>query len=207
MKICSAPDWVLLINNDIVLSNNSISSLLKTAKNSKRKSIVGGLTINLQDKQTIIKSGTIIKSWFLNITHHVFKGLKLQNIREKKPIEVDFLTGRCLLHPVEIFFLIGNYDSKTFPHYGADDEFSYRVKKIGYKSFIDPSCIIYLNSNSEIYSKKNFIKRALYILFNIKSSSNIMNKLNLTIKVVPLYAKFSFFIIGVVKSIYVLLKK
>ena len=45
------------------------------------------------------------------------------------------------------------------------------------------------------------------MFFDIRSSSNIKNKYNLSVEVVPGYAKVSFFLIGVVKSFYVYLKQ
>jgi len=44
-------------------------------------------------------------------------------------------------------------------------------------------------------------------IFSIKSSSNIINKFRLSFSVVPFYAKLSFFLIGVLKSMYVFLKR
>ena len=94
---------------------------------------MGALTLDFKDKKTIIKSGTIVKSWLLNITSHKFLGADFKTVQKQKPVKVDFLTGRCLLHPVEIFNKVKNYNSKKFPHYGADDEFSVRIKKYGYR--------------------------------------------------------------------------
>ena len=168
----------------------------------KRKSISGSLTVSFKDKKSIIKSGTIVKNWFLNLTSHQFVNDNIELLINKKSVEVDFLTGRCLLHPVEIFEVVGNYDSKTFPHYGADDEFSMRVKKFGYSSILCPSSIVYLKENDENRSiKTSLLNQFLFSLFNIKSSANIVNKFNLSLKVVPIYAKPSFFLIGILKSI------
>ena len=43
-------------------------------------------------------------------------------------------------------------------------------------------------------------------MFDKKSSSNIFDKFNFTIKAVPIYAKFSFFLIGLVKTFYIFIK-
>ena len=196
-------DWLLIINNDVELAPESVSELIKLSKLYKRKVLVGGLSINSDDKKTVIKSGTIVKSWFLNKTKHVYEGLNIFNLRDKSPINVDFLTGRCLLHPVEVFSKTNNYDSKTFKHYGGDDEFSMRVKKYDYLTLLCPNSINYLKSNVLKKSNRNFFKNFFYIFFNIRSSSNIYNKFNLTLKVVPFYAKPSFFLIGILKSMYI----
>ena len=114
----------------------------------KEKYLFSALTVSNKDKRKIIKTGSIVKSWMLNITKHVFVGLKLKNVI-KKPVEVDFVTARCLLHPAEIFKIAGNYNSKLFPHYGGDDEFSMRIKKYGYSTLVVPNIIVYLKDNKK----------------------------------------------------------
>ncbi len=206
-KNSNKDDWLLIVNNDIELSPNAISELVKSSINLKKKALIGALTINYNDKRTIIKSGTIVKSWFFNKTNHIYSGLNVNHLQNKKPIKVDFLTGRCLLHPLKIFSKVGNYDCKTFSHYGGDDEFSMRVKKYGYTTAICPKSIVYLKSNSPKTVNRNLFMKLLYVLFSIKSSSNVINKFNLSFRVVPWHAKITFFLIGIIKSLYVFLKK
>jgi GT2 family glycosyltransferase len=207
IKISKVGDWVLLVNNDVQLSSDVILELIKTSEAHNRKALVGALTVSAEDKKTIIKSGTVVKSWFLNITEHVFANQKLDDIINKSPVAVDFLTGRCLLHPVEIFLVAGNYDAKTFNHYGGDDEFSMRVKNYSFVTLLCPNSIVYLRAYNQEQKKKISIKNFFFIFFSIKSSSNIINKLKLSLRIVPLYARLSFFIIGVIKSFYIFLNR
>lgn len=207
LRLSKKNDWILLVNNDVEFKSNAISNLVKNSQKYKRKVIMGALTVSFKDKKTVIKSGTVVKSWFFNITSHQFLGLNLKSLKDKIPIKVDFLTGRCLLHPVEIFKKVKNYDSKRFPHYGADDEFSMRVKKFGYLSILCPTSIVFLKENNQRDIKRLNFKSFLFSIFSIKSSSNIINKFRLSFSVVPFYAKLSFFLIGVLKSMYVFLKR
>lgn len=200
-------DFILLLNNDVELSPSAIQELIKILTSNQRKAIAGALSIDLLDKKTIIKSGTIVKSWFFNWTKHIYKGVDVNKLNNRKPLQVDFLTGRCLLHPIEMFKITGNYDSKSFPHYGGDDEFSMRAKKFGYETLLCPTSIVYLN-NEDKNTLKNFsFKNFLFLFFNIKSSSNIINKFKLSLKIAPLYAKLTFFIFGLLKSFYIFLKQ
>ena len=203
LKISKTKDWVLLINNDVELSYDAIIKLIQVSESKNRKAIVGALSIDSNDKQKIIKSATIVESWLFNRTKHIFEGLNVKQVVDKEPVEVDLLTGRCLLHPIEVFKIAGNYDSKNFLHYAGDDEFSMRVKQYGYSTFINPKSIVYLKSNLQDDNKRKNLKSLLFVLFSIKSSSNIFNKFKLTIKIVPFYAKISFFLIGVLKSLYI----
>ena len=114
LKIGKPKDWILLVNNDVQLSFDAISHLVIIAKKKKRKALVGSLTIDADDRETVIKSGTVVESWFLNKTNHIFEKKKISEILNKNPVKVDFLTGRCLIHPIEIFKKVSNYDSKKF---------------------------------------------------------------------------------------------
>ena len=207
LKISSINDWALLVNNDVQFNIDSVLKLVKIGKINKRKALVGALTIDAKDRVTIIKSGTVVENWFFNKTTHIYEGVRLDKIYNKSPIQVDFLTARCLLHPVEIFKKVGNYDAMTFKHYGGDDEFSMRVKKYDYLTLLCPSSVVYLKRNEAIVSKNININNFFHALFNIKSSLNIFNKFKLTLKIVPWYAKPTFFLIGVMKSLYIFFKK
>ena len=65
------------------------------------------------------------------------------------------------MHPIEIFSKV-EIDSKTFQHYGGDDEFSMRVKQSGFVTLLCPSSIVYLSSNN----KKDLIE-IYYVFFFI----------------------------------------
>ena len=81
-----------------------------------------------------------------------------------------------------------------------------RVKQSGFVTLLCPLSIVYLNSNNTKDFNRNILT-FFYTLFNIKSSSNIINKFKLTLKVAPYYAKLTFFLIGIMKSIYIFFKK
>ena len=112
LSICEKGDWVLLLNNDVQITEGVLKKLINFSIRKNRNVLVNALSVDLGDKKTIIKSGTIIKSWFFNITKHVYHNDKISNIKSNDPVEVDLLTGRCLLHPVEVFLSAGNYNSK-----------------------------------------------------------------------------------------------
>jgi glycosyltransferase involved in cell wall biosynthesis len=208
LKISKKDDWVLLVTNDVEMDINCLSELIRVAKNKNRMSLVGALTVKAQDRDTIVKSGSIVESWFFNKTKHIHEGLKLSLIKKKNnPIKVDFITGRCLLHPIEIFLKAGSYCKEELPHYGADDEFSIRIKKYGFSNFVCMTSIVYLEPNITHVKREISLKYLFETLFSIRSSSNIINKFRLTLKIVPLYAKATFFMIGVIKSFYIFFKK
>ena len=202
LSVCKQQDWVLLMNNDVQLTQGVIDKLILFSESRSRNAIVGALSVDLKDKDTIIKSGTKIKSWPLNITNHFHNGDSASNLISFDAIEADLLTARCLLHPVEVFWAIKNYNAELFPHYGGDDEFTSRAKRSGYELFVLPSALVYLD-NREPATPKNILDR----LFGVRSSINLINKWNFTRSSVPLYAQPTYYCIAVLKSIFILLKR
>jgi len=202
LSICNESDWVLLVNNDIQMEADTIEKLLNFAE--KKNVIVNALSLDIADKDTIVKSGTRVNSWLLNSTDHVLQGKSFSKLKSLKAIQVDLLTGRCLLHPVGVFNKTGNYDSERFPHYGGDDEFSVRASSLGYKLYVLPTAIVYLDRSSNV----NNLKRpgVLEHFFCIRSSSNIINKWNFTKVCVPPLARPTYYFFAVFKSVFTYLR-
>ena len=84
LKIGNKNDFILLLNNDVKLSSNALLNLVNVLIKFNRKAIAGALSVNFNDKKTIIKSGTVVKSWFWNSTNHLYKGQNINNIKIKK---------------------------------------------------------------------------------------------------------------------------
>ena len=82
-----------------------------------------------------------------------------------------------------------------------------RVKKYGYKVILCVKSLVYLKSNNYNNNSTKIKKNVFHTLFSIHSSSNIVNKFRLTVKITPFYAKLSFFIVGIFKSIYMYVKE
>lgn len=202
LNICNKEDWILLVNNDVQVKNDTIGKLVLFSNSLDRRVIVNAVSVDSSDQDTIIKSGTKILSWALNRTKHVYHGASLKSLLSYDAVEVDLLTGRCLLHPVKIFKTIGNYNSRLLPHYGGDDEFSARAKSFGYKLFVLPTAVVYLEQGGSLYKKKDIFRA----LFGIRSNINIINKWRLTRAIVPLYAQASYYLISIFKSLYIFLK-
>lgn len=207
IKIAKKNDWLLIVNNDVSLCFNTVSELIKLSNYYKRNALVSSISIDAKDKKTIIKTGTIVKSWFFNTTVHLFQNMNFTKLKKKDPVEVDIFTGRCLLHPIEIFKKIGNYNSNYFMHYGGDDEFSMRAKRYGFKNLLCLNSKVFLHNNVVTKYRDKNIKNFFYFLFNKKSSSNLIDKIKITIKIVPFYAKASYLFIGIIKSMHIFFKK
>tara|TARA_B110000008_G_scaffold271928_1_gene304003 strand:+ start:1314 stop:2198 length:885 start_codon:yes stop_codon:yes gene_type:complete len=205
-------DFVMTLNNDVTLSKNTITELLREARKN-RKGLFNALSINSKDKETSIRSGSIMKSWFFNYTSSIYSGILYNEILSYQPVKVDLLTGRSILLPVEIFKEIGNFDAKSFRHYGGDDEFSNRASKAGWSLYVVPKAIVYVDQEA---TGLNPLSRSLSIiqlaksLYSINSTNNIFVRTKLSFRMVPWYAIPTYLLISYIKiflSILIGLKK
>lgn len=199
-KNCSDQDYLILMNNDVRISDLDVLRKMSTfVEANQRKVICAPATLSSSDPDLYITTGVIVRSWFLNITKKIIEGVKSEKSLLETEIEVDFITGRFLLHPIEIFKKIGNYNSAVLSHYGGDDEFSARCKKQGIKPFVLLNCAVFLdNAFDDTDSIKS--KSIVFWMLDPKSNINIVDKFKLAKCVSPRLSFLTYFIIGAFKS-------
>jgi len=120
-------DYVLLLNNDTVITNNLLDSLIKQSNNLNQK-IVQPLILNY-DGTKIWNSGGSINNFF-----GTFKTLKKGESFKGLKSNIDFtdwFTGCCVLIKSEVFNDIGYFDERFFAYY-EDIDFSIRLNANGY---------------------------------------------------------------------------
>jgi GT2 family glycosyltransferase len=197
-------DWVVLMNNDVELCDETtFKKLIETFSICGRKSIIAPLTTSRIDGNTTITSGTVIKSWVFNITRHVYNGESAYQHRKAELQRVDLMTARCLVHPIEVFERIGNYDYRRFPHYGGDDEFSARAKRNGYELYVDPKITILLDESIDKIVQKS--RGVFFLIFDKRSAINLLTKFRFALHIVPPVARPTYFIVAVVKTLFIIL--
>lgn len=142
-------DFILLINNDTVTTEDFLDELIKTAITNRRIGILGCRIHYYKDKSKVWFSGGKI-DFLRGAFYHdevLCSGLR----------ESDFITG-CLMHiPSSVFRIAGLFDETYFLNV-EDIDFSWRVKKAGYVLMLDCDAIIYHKVSASIgglYSAKN----------------------------------------------------
>ncbi len=181
LEIANNNDLIFTLNNDTELLPDTLKNLYSISKK-KPKSIIGAVNVFFEETVKIEPSAFIRKNKF--IFRKLYKrvnewGEKLSDT--SKIIEVDALSGKGVLIPVEIYKKIGIYNSEKLPHYHADTEFTLRAKKNGYK--------IYLSYKAKILSHQNLtgtgtiatntnIKEFIQSFKNIKSAIHFKSLLN-----------------------------
>ena len=199
-------DYLMSLNNDVFLSERAIEILFNSLK-ARPKSIFSSISISEGDNQRIMSSGAKMISWILNISYHPFYGRSYDSLDNLNSVEVDMLNGRSVIYPMQVFKK-NTFDFKRFPQYGGDNEFSYRVKKLGYSLNINPKSIVYVQRSE---TGLNPMDRTLTFsekvisLFSIRSVNNVFIRAKFALVVPPIYARPTYFLIALMKILIQLL--
>ena len=186
----SLEDWVLLINNDTKIDHNFIQSLLDIARQ-YAPAAVGSVICDEIDLSRLLSIGVSIDSWRLKTKDIIDQDVFLSS---SSPIEVDALSGRGVILPMESLKASGGMRPKFLPHYLADYEFSLRVKRSGWKLLVSREAAVY---SSDDYGSRKLNLSWGEKLFSVRSpqylpamiifwweASNFLQKITLPFRVI-----------------------
>jgi len=153
-------DLILLLNNDTVVEKEFLSVLVKRAVADKNVGIIGNKVYYYSEPAKIWSAGGGIT----RLTKRTFQygENKIDKKRFIREMEVDFLSGCCMLIKREVFERIGLLDAEYFMYY-EDVDFCLRAKKL-FKIIYTPGAIIWhkvsATSNKsyrDYYRMRNYI--------------------------------------------------
>jgi len=172
-------DYILTMNDDTIIRPNYIETLLECASKHP-KSLIGSISISDSDGSRVVDAGVHI-NWLTAKFTNLAKEKKWEDILKvgSSIHNVDVLPGRGTLIPAEVFRDIGLYDAASFPHYGADYEFSRRAHMNGYSLLINYKSIVIsrveaTGLNNRVTSLK--WRDLLRSFFSIRSANNLIQR-------------------------------
>ena len=122
-------EYIMLINDDVVVDENFLQPLVETMENDKQIGVVGPMMLFYRDKKKIQTIGDRINLWLAKFPPIVFdiedKGQFRANIK------ADYITGAGLMIRSETVEKIGLMDYRYFL-YVEEIDWCYRAKKAGY---------------------------------------------------------------------------
>jgi len=146
-------DYVLIINNDVIVEKDLLTNLLKTIESKETIGIVvpkiyfaEGFEFhkNRYKKEDLGKvfwyaGGDV--DWKNMIASH--RGVdEVDKGQFNKMEETDYATGCCMLVKKEVFEKVGLFDEKYFLYF-EDADISMRIKRAGYKIIYQPNAILW----------------------------------------------------------------
>lgn len=187
-KLIQQNDYILTLNNDLTVDRNYLYSLISVSEKYK-PCIVGSVSVADENRELIDFAGIKWNKYSGKRTANFKKDTKYSQISSQEIIHSDLLPGRGTLIPAECFKKIGFYDQKHFPHYAADEDYSLRAEKSGYKLLISTNAVVYSNINNTGLNyklQKPTIKLFIKSLTSIKSAINIKSRFFWAIKNSPI---------------------
>jgi hypothetical protein len=165
--------YLLFLNPDTIVTQDTISEMLRIIKGKKDKGILGCKVLN-RDKTIQPSCGNFptIFNVFLDRIPLFNKTIRTQLIRNEAYYqhdhEPDWISGVCMLMAKKTFFSLNGFDEKYFL-YVEDVDLCYRAKKAGYKIYYSPNATIYHKDMGKTKNRKPFkarqIRKGISIFF------------------------------------------
>ncbi len=146
-------DYVLVLNNDVVVDPNLIMELLKVLDKNEKYAIASpkiyfapGFEYHKdrykeEDKGRVFWYAGGIMDYRNVIARH--RGVdEVDNGQYQKVEETDFATGACFLIRKEVLERVGFFDDKYFLYY-EDSDLSQRIRRAGYKIIYAPYAVLW----------------------------------------------------------------
>ena len=179
-------DFVLTLNNDLEAPTDYLEKIHAFGC-ARGKSLIGSVSLEYNNPDIISFCGVKWNSFWAKQSpiaqkfEYCYKNL----LNSNGCIESDFLSGRGTLIPLLLFKEIGLYDNANFPQYAADDDFSLRAKRYGYKLLIKPDIFIRSHTGETGVSLEKIHYNYKYfkdLFFSIKSPLNLKIRYRFAIK-------------------------
>ncbi len=136
-----ASDYVFIINNDTIVSENCVVELIDTAIKMPNAGILSPLVMYYDEPDVIWYAGTL----FDEINYHFSRdadGQHINNFDRKEPYKTITGAGCALLIPSKVFSKIGLFHKDYFL-YWEEMDLSYRITKSSYDIAVVPSAKIW----------------------------------------------------------------
>ena len=171
-------DYVMPLNDDVIVDNKFLSKMIKVAESDKKIGMVGPKIYFFDKKDKLWFAGGSVNWLYNKGTMRGYNEIDKGQYDLPRIQEVDYLTGCCVLVKKEVIKKIGLFPEEYFGYY-EDVDWSFAAKKAGYKTVFVPK--------SKIWHKgsKSFIETSpSYIYYHVRNGLIFANKY------APLYIKF-----------------
>ncbi len=173
-------DFVLFLNNDTRFCPDYVTTLVAVSQAYDR-AVVGSILMDAGRPDRILSVGpricyglTRVEEVYPTTMGSVGDSSAAPNTFPEV-VEVDALSGRGTLYPVEVLQRIGTIRYRWLPHYMADYEISARAKAAGFRTLVATRAVVWTDAEaSGIEPRRASI---LQRLFSRRSSSNILDAL------------------------------
>lgn len=133
-------DYILLLNNDTIVSPDFLSILVDYAEKHENVGAVGPKMLYYNSNKIWFNGGMVY--WWIGFNRHLERLKENSKSNIYLPLEVDYVTGCCVLIKKEALERVGKLDPIYITDY-EDVDWCFRAKKLGYKNIVLPKAIIW----------------------------------------------------------------
>ncbi len=142
-------EWIMPLNPDTRLVGPAISNLLRAAETVAASAVVP-VVVNRDAEWEVWEAGHLWREVSfgclkIKVPGYLFAPGTHRASLPTEPFATIGITGRGSLISRKVFEMVGLYDERRLPHYGADTEFSLRVWRAGIKVFVAPDAVVALH--------------------------------------------------------------
>lgn len=170
-------DFVLFQNNDTLFERHYVRTLV-SASEALGRAVVGSILKDAGHPDRIISLGPRV-SYLKAYVREVLPEYQLSqgdgHARPDLPelIDMDALSGRGTLYPVEVFHRVGIVRHRWLPHYLADYEMAARARAAGFRTVVCTRAVVWTSAEESGIACRNAPLTAK--LFGRRSRSNIVD--------------------------------
>ncbi|MCC6025960.1 MAG: glycosyltransferase [Caldimicrobium sp.] len=127
-------EYLVLLNNDTIVSKGWLKELIETFKRDNRIGIVGPKFLTPDGR--LLEAGGII--WRDGTGWNYGRGDDPSLPEYNYLKEVDYISGACIVIKKELWNAIGGFDDRYAPAYFEDSDLAFECRKRGYKVVYQP---------------------------------------------------------------------
>lgn len=142
----SNADFVVILNTDVVPEKNFLEAAIEDLQSDENLMGVGFMDKSIEDGKTVLR-GRGLARWE--------KGFLVHRRGDVDRTDTFWISGGSSLIRRDVFEKHSGFDTLYNPFYWEDIDFSYRVRKSGFKVKFEPKSIV-IHKHNEGAIKKNF---------------------------------------------------
>ena len=132
-------EYVLVLNNDVVLSPDSIAKLVAFYQETPDAGMISPLILYADRERLWFGGGQVA----MGMIRHSHKGENVASLHlPDMPFKTDYVPGTAMLVSTQLIRKIGQLDNRYFAYY-EDLDWCQRAERQGYYAYIVPSAVVY----------------------------------------------------------------
>ena len=160
-------ELVMLLNNDTEVDKNFIDPLINTIKKDNSVGAVQPLIMNYNKRDLIWSAGGYLNKFF---------GITTTNKSLGNKLNLDWITGCCMLLKTDVIKKIKLLDENFFAYY-EDVDWSFRIKDLGYTLELVDKSLVYHHGSISSNNSSSEGKLSPYVHYlNFKNHIYLLRK-------------------------------